>query len=57
VSWIIGDLAYYGRTSIWLTRTANDRIAWNYAYRITRFDEYCAAVLRKKRCSKTHRVS
>lgn len=47
VSWVVGDLAFYGRVRIWL-----DERFWNYAYRIVRFDEYCASVTQGPDCTK-----
>jgi len=54
VSWFIGDLSYGGRVTIWLAREGGET-SWNYGYRITRFDEYCA-VRGGRRCTKTYRV-
>jgi hypothetical protein len=58
ISWIIGDGVYFGRSTIWLTKDRFERVHWNYAYRIKRFDEYCALVLEKPRskCIKTYVV-
>jgi hypothetical protein len=54
VSWVIGDLSYKGRATIWLTRE-NGEIYWNYAYTIKRTNEYCAAT-GGRNCTKTYRV-
>jgi hypothetical protein len=52
--WVTGDLDFYGPVTIWLSRRGFD-VSWNYAYRITRLDEYCALVEHKpvRSCVKT----
>lgn len=57
VSWFNGDFAFSGRVVIWLDSRDGDTW-WNYAYGITRFDEYCALVQNRPvaDCVKRYRV-
>ena len=55
VSWVIGDISYRGRATIWYAWSGR-RISWNYAYRIKRTNEYCKAT-RRLRCTKTYVVT
>jgi hypothetical protein len=52
VSWVIGDLSFRGRVTIWYERDDGD-VWWNYSYRITRTNEYCKAT-RGRRCTHTY---
>jgi hypothetical protein len=54
VSWVIGDLSYRGRVTIWNGRNGTE-IWWNYAYRITRTNEHCRATA-GRHCTKTYVV-
>jgi hypothetical protein len=55
-SWVIGDSSYAGIGQIWVAY--QHHVAhWNYAYRIRRFDEYCAIVERDDHCIKTFIVN
>jgi hypothetical protein len=42
ISWIVGDLSMHGSGMIWITFQGGEP-HWNYAYRVVRFNEYCAA--------------
>jgi len=55
VSWVVGDLAYWGTVRIWYRADPADD-NWYYSLRVRRFDEYCAAVRRAKRCTKLYVV-
>lgn len=52
MSWIVGDLSFSGRGSIWVTYPEG-RNFWNFSYRIVRLNEYCAAVIEGDDCTKT----
>jgi hypothetical protein len=52
MSWFVGDLAFSGRGSVWMTYPEG-RNFWNFSYRVVRFDEYCAAVIEGNDCTKT----
>lgn len=56
-SWVIGDISFRGHVTIWYSRHGED-VAWNYAYKITRTNEYCVFALKKpkKKCQKVYRV-
>lgn len=51
MSWFVGDSAFGGRGAIWVTYEGGNRY-WNFSYRITRFNEYCA-VMEAPDCTKT----
>jgi hypothetical protein len=52
MSWIVGDLSFSGHGSIWITYPEGKNV-WNFAYRIVRLNEYCAAVIEGDDCTKT----
>jgi hypothetical protein len=52
MSWFVGDLVYWGRGVIWVTYPRHEPY-WNFSYRITRFNEYCA-VVGGDNCTKTY---
>jgi hypothetical protein len=54
VSWVVGDVSFAGKATIWLTRE-NGEPFWNYAYTIKRTNEYCMAT-GGRRCTKTFGV-
>ena len=43
VQWTIGDMTWFGTGSIWYTGRGKGT-QWNYSYRLTRINEYCAFV-------------
>lgn len=51
MQWIVGDIVYFGTGTIWLT-FENHAANWNYSYRVTRFNEYCAVVVKADNCTK-----
>lgn len=55
MSWIVGDIAFFGKGQIWLTYPHHIAY-WNYAWRITEFNEYCAIVEHgpRSRCVHEH---
>lgn len=55
-SWVIGDLVFYGKATIWLQWDKKWQAGWHYRYTMTRFDEYCGLVEHRKGCKKTYRV-
>jgi hypothetical protein len=57
VSWYQGDFLFGGRIAIWYSRSGA-QIVWNYAYDITRVDDYCHSVQHRPlaRCSKHYHV-
>ena len=55
LEWIVGDLYFYGKGTIWETR-GPDAAFWNYSYKVTRFNEYCAIVLEGEDCTKKYVV-
>ena len=54
MSWVIGDLSYRGKVTIWFSREGDD-YAWNYAYAVKRTNEYCVAT-GGRNCTRTFRV-
>jgi hypothetical protein len=58
VSWYQGDFLFGGRSDIWYSRSGA-QVAWNYAYDITRVDDYCHRVQHRSlaKCSKHYHVS
>jgi len=54
VSWGIGDLSYKGRVTMW-NYIPDGEVDWDYAYTITRTNEYCA-VTGGRNCTQTYRV-
>lgn len=55
MSWFVGDLSFWGKGTIWLTLPEH-RPYWNYSYRITRLNEYCAIVEEGNDCTRTFTV-
>ena len=55
MSWIVGDIVFFGKGQIWLTYPRHIAY-WNYAWRITEFNEYCAIVEHgpRSRCVHDH---
>jgi hypothetical protein len=51
LGWETGRRVFYGNGSIWIS-FRHDRAYWNYAYRITRKDEYCASVIHGDHCTR-----
>lgn len=51
MSWIVGDSLYWGKGTIWLTFPEH-RPLWNYSYRMTRLNEYCAIVEERDHCTR-----
>jgi hypothetical protein len=54
VSWVVGDVSFAGKATIWLTREDGEPF-WNYAYTIKRTNEYCAST-GGRHCTRTYRV-
>jgi len=58
VGWYLGDWAFSGHTTIWLTPASGGGIEWNYAFSINRLDTYCSEVEHRPEsvCTKQYRV-
>jgi hypothetical protein len=56
MGWALGDVVYFGRGQVWLTFKHHEKQA-HYSYRLTRFNEYCAAVVHADHCTKKLRSS
>jgi hypothetical protein len=58
VSWYQGDFLFGGRSDIWYS-WSGAQVAWNYAYDITRVDDYCHSVQHRPlaKCSRHYHVS
>lgn len=54
VGWVIGDLSYQGRASVWRTRRGSGT-ALGYSWRITLTNEYCQAT-GGTNCTRTYRA-
>jgi hypothetical protein len=55
VSWVIGDVSFNGRISIWYSLDETGQPIWNYSYTIKRVNEYCK-VTHGRHCTKTFRI-
>jgi hypothetical protein len=55
VGWGVGDFFFLGTETIWYSRKGAE-VEWNYAYRIKRYDDYCARVRHGKHCTRIYRV-
>lgn len=51
MSWVIGDGAYFGRGTIWLTFPRHHKVA-HFSYRLTNVDEYCLYVTKEGDCTR-----
>jgi hypothetical protein len=56
MSWVAGDLVFWGRGRIRLSVSQRRGVRWHFSYRVLRFNEYCAAVIEGDDCTRVFRA-